>query len=193
MVGEMGATDTRQRRRRTEGFKPHYEDQSALDQYLGDVSRHELITPKEEIELGHRARAGDEEAIMALARANLRFVISVAKKYQNRGVSLIEVAIILIILAMILGLLWGLSAPRIPGGSAFTLDYIKPFGQIFIRLLQMIAVPLVFSSLIIGIAKLKDMSKLTRIGGRTLLFFICTAFIATTIGITLFILIWKIT
>ncbi|HWV57522.1 MAG TPA: RNA polymerase sigma factor RpoD/SigA [Longimicrobiales bacterium] len=66
------------------------EEQNALDQYLRDVSRHELITPEQEIELGRRARAGDEEAVQQLVRANLRFVISVAKKYQNRGVSLID-------------------------------------------------------------------------------------------------------
>lgn len=66
------------------------EEQSALDQYLRDVSRHELITPEREKELGRRARRGDEEAIQELARANLRFVISVAKKYQNRGVSLTD-------------------------------------------------------------------------------------------------------
>jgi RNA polymerase primary sigma factor len=90
MVGEMAMIETKKRRRRTDGFRPLYEDQSALDQYLGDVSRHELITPAEEIELGRLAQAGDEDAIMALARANLRFVISVAKKYQNRGVSLAD-------------------------------------------------------------------------------------------------------
>jgi len=66
------------------------EEQSALDQYLRDVSRHELITPDREKELGARALKGDEEAIQELARANLRFVISVAKKYQNRGVSLTD-------------------------------------------------------------------------------------------------------
>ena len=85
----MAATDTKKRRRgRSDSFRASYEDQTALDQYLRDVSQHELITPQEEIELGHRAQAGDEDAVMALARANLRFVISVAKKYQNRGVSL---------------------------------------------------------------------------------------------------------
>jgi RNA polymerase primary sigma factor len=54
------------------------------------VSKHELITPEEEIEYGRRAQAGDEDAVQRLVRANLRFVISVAKKYQNRGVSLID-------------------------------------------------------------------------------------------------------
>lgn len=64
------------------------EDQSSLDQYLKEVSTHKLLTPAQEIELGRRARAGDEDAVNELTRANLRFVISVAKKYQNRGVSL---------------------------------------------------------------------------------------------------------
>jgi RNA polymerase primary sigma factor len=66
------------------------EEQSALDQYLRDVSRHELITPDREKELGALAQLGEEDAIQELARANLRFVISVAKKYQNRGVSLTD-------------------------------------------------------------------------------------------------------
>jgi len=71
-------------------FDGSVEEQSALDQYLRDVSRHELITPEKEKELGARAQNGDEDAVQELARANLRFVISVAKKYQNRGVSLTD-------------------------------------------------------------------------------------------------------
>ncbi|MBI4408977.1 MAG: RNA polymerase sigma factor RpoD/SigA [Gemmatimonadetes bacterium] len=89
------ATEVRKRRRR--GATPvsefgggAAEEQTALDQYLREVSRHELITVQEEIELGRRARKGDEEAVQRLVRANLRFVISVAKKYQNRGVSLVD-------------------------------------------------------------------------------------------------------
>jgi RNA polymerase primary sigma factor len=88
--------ETRKRRRRRSStdvlseFTGPAEERTALDQYLRDVSKHELITPEEEIELGRRARAGDEEAVQRLVRANLRFVISVAKKYQNRGVSLID-------------------------------------------------------------------------------------------------------
>jgi RNA polymerase primary sigma factor len=82
----------RRRRRGIEldGFGGAAEERSALDQYLREVSRHDLLTPQQEIELGHRALAGDEVAVQALVRANLRFVISVAKKYQNRGVSLID-------------------------------------------------------------------------------------------------------
>jgi RNA polymerase primary sigma factor len=72
------------------GFDASIEEKTALDQYLRDVSRHELITPDMEKILGARAQKGDEEAVQELAKANLRFVISVAKKYQNRGVSLTD-------------------------------------------------------------------------------------------------------
>ncbi|MGD2152063.1 MAG: sigma-70 factor domain-containing protein, partial [Gemmatimonadales bacterium] len=63
-------------------------EDSALDQYLQDVSQHGLITPEEEIRLARRAQKGDTGAIQALCKANLRFVISVAKKYQGRGLPL---------------------------------------------------------------------------------------------------------
>ncbi|MGH7459283.1 MAG: sigma-70 family RNA polymerase sigma factor [Longimicrobiaceae bacterium] len=91
----MIATATRKTRRRGRQrgtveptFGNGFEDRSSLDQYLKEVSTHGLLTPEEEIETGRRSLAGDEEAVQALVRANLRFVISVAKKYQNRGVSL---------------------------------------------------------------------------------------------------------
>jgi RNA polymerase primary sigma factor len=90
---QKGATRTRRKRKGGNlltGFDASVEEQTALDQYLRDVSRHELITPDREKELGARARLGDEEAVQELARANLRFVISVAKKYQNRGVALTD-------------------------------------------------------------------------------------------------------
>ena len=86
--------EARKRRRRgngrIEGLLDGAEERTALDQYLRDVSRHELLTPEQEIALGRLARTGDEDAIQSLVRANLRFVISVAKKYQNRGVSLTD-------------------------------------------------------------------------------------------------------
>jgi RNA polymerase primary sigma factor len=87
------ARKTRRRKRSApnlrEGFADSAtEDQSSLDQYLKEVSTHSLLNSAQEIELGKRAQAGDERAVQELVRANLRFVISVAKKYQNRGVSL---------------------------------------------------------------------------------------------------------
>ena len=86
-----GTTPRKRKRTSPRGdaeFHAPNEDQSSLDQYLKEVSTHKLLTGPQEIELGRRARAGDEDAVSELVRANLRFVISVAKKYQNRGVSL---------------------------------------------------------------------------------------------------------
>ena len=60
----------------------------SLNSYLQDVSKIELITADEEVELAQRIRAGDQRALDKLARANLRFVISVAKQYQNQGLTL---------------------------------------------------------------------------------------------------------
>ena len=95
MATLMDSTERRRRKRRgtgaeLEGFSRPAEEQGALDQYLREVSLHPLIKADEEIELGRRAQVGDEDAVAQLVRANLRFVISVAKKYQNRGVSLID-------------------------------------------------------------------------------------------------------
>jgi len=58
-----------------------------LDLYLDELGRHSLLGPEEEREVARRARAGDQRAFDRLVRANLRFVVSVAKRYQNRGLS----------------------------------------------------------------------------------------------------------
>jgi RNA polymerase primary sigma factor len=61
-----------------------------LDLYLRDISRYPLITQADEVALAQRIRRGDQEALDTLVRSNLRFVVSVAKKYQNQGVSLAD-------------------------------------------------------------------------------------------------------
>jgi RNA polymerase primary sigma factor len=63
-------------------------DEGSLDQYLRDISIYPLITREEEVTLAQRIRKNDQEALDKLVRSNLRFVVSVAKKYQNQGVSL---------------------------------------------------------------------------------------------------------
>ncbi len=63
-------------------------DEGSLDQYLREISQYPLITREEEVTLAQRIKQGDEEALDKLVRSNLRFVVSVAKKYQNQGVSL---------------------------------------------------------------------------------------------------------
>ncbi len=60
----------------------------ALDKYLNDISKIELLTADEEADLARRIRAGDKQALEKLTKSNLRFVVSVAKQYQNQGLSL---------------------------------------------------------------------------------------------------------
>ena len=63
-------------------------DAGTLEKYLQDIAKETLITPEEEVELAQRIKAGDQRALNRLVRANLRFVVSVAKQYQNQGLSL---------------------------------------------------------------------------------------------------------
>lgn len=63
-------------------------DEGSLDQYLREISRYPLITREEEVVLAQAIKTGNEESLDKLVRSNLRFVVSVAKKYQNQGVSL---------------------------------------------------------------------------------------------------------
>ncbi|MCC5926082.1 MAG: dicarboxylate/amino acid:cation symporter [Bacteroidetes bacterium] len=87
-----------------------------------------------------------------------------------------------IILGLILGLLWGLFSTQF-GLNAFTNDFIRPFGTIFVNLLKLIAVPLVLASLIVGVANLNDITKLSRMGGRTIGIYLVTTVFAITIGL----------
>ena len=63
-------------------------ESASLDKYLQEIGREDLITVEEEVELAQRIRKGDRVALEKLTRANLRFVVSVAKQYQNQGLSL---------------------------------------------------------------------------------------------------------
>ncbi|HBJ76658.1 MAG TPA: RNA polymerase subunit sigma [Porphyromonadaceae bacterium] len=63
-------------------------ESASLDKYLQEISREDLISIDEEVQLAQRIRQGDREALNKLARANLRFVVSVAKQYQNQGLTL---------------------------------------------------------------------------------------------------------
>lgn len=89
-----------------------------------------------------------------------------------------------IIMGLILGLVWGLLS-SVVGMNDFTSDFIKPFGTIFIRLLVLIAVPLVLVSLISGIANLNDTTKLSRLGSKTVILYLITTVLAITIGLTI--------
>ena len=90
-----------------------------------------------------------------------------------------------IMIGMLAGVLFGWLMTSVPGGAAFTTDWIKPFGTIFVKLLKLIAIPLILASLIKGISDLKDISKFSRIGGRTIGVYIITTVFAISVGLLL--------
>jgi Na+/H+-dicarboxylate symporter len=89
-----------------------------------------------------------------------------------------------IIIGMGLGVVYGLIASNM-GWIDFTNNWIKPWGVIFVNSLKLIAVPLVFASLVKGVASLSDISRLSRIGGKSITLFLATTVIAGTIGLLL--------
>ncbi|MFD0836398.1 dicarboxylate/amino acid:cation symporter [Mariniflexile aquimaris] len=89
-----------------------------------------------------------------------------------------------IIIGMLLGIIWALLSSTL-GWSSFTINWIDPFGNIFINLLKLIAVPLVLFSIIGGVANIGDPSKLGRMGGKTLLIYLLTTIMAISLGLVL--------
>ena len=89
-----------------------------------------------------------------------------------------------IFIGMGLGILWGLVSVW-TGWETFTTDWVKPWGTIFLKLLKLIAVPLIFVSLVKGISSLTDITKLSRIGYKTIVIYIVTTVFATTVGLAL--------
>ena len=90
-----------------------------------------------------------------------------------------------IIIGMVLGLIFGFILLQFEGGKNFSNSWIKPVGTIFIKLLKLIAIPLILASLIKGISDLKDISKFKLIGLRTIIVYVCTTIIAISIGLIL--------
>ncbi|MGC6438192.1 MAG: dicarboxylate/amino acid:cation symporter [Flavobacteriaceae bacterium] len=90
-----------------------------------------------------------------------------------------------ILIGMLLGVVFGFLMLQIEGGNHFISNWIKPLGTIFVKLLKLIAVPLILASLIKGISDLKDISKLASIGVKTIVTYVITTIIAISIGLTL--------
>jgi Na+/H+-dicarboxylate symporter len=90
-----------------------------------------------------------------------------------------------ILIGMATGVIFALILTRFSWGPDFVSDWIKPFGNIFINALKLIAVPLILASLIKGISDLKDISKLSKMGLRTIITYVITTVIAVSIGLTL--------
>lgn len=87
-----------------------------------------------------------------------------------------------IIIGMVAGVLFGILATNL-GWNDFTKDYIKPFGTIFLSSLKLIAIPLILASLIKGVSDLQDMSKLSKMGGRTVGLYLMTTVFAVCLGL----------
>ena len=85
---------------------------------------------------------------------------------------------------MLIGVLFGLIMSQMSFGKSLIVDYVKPFGTIFINSLKLIAIPLILASLIKGISDLKDISKLSMLGSRTIALYLMTTVIAVSIGLT---------
>jgi proton glutamate symport protein len=90
-----------------------------------------------------------------------------------------------ILLGMVFGVLFALLLVQFSWGKQIIVDWIKPFGNIFINLLKLIAVPLILASLIKGVSDLKDISKLSKMGGRTIGMYILTTVFAVSIGLVI--------
>lgn len=89
-----------------------------------------------------------------------------------------------ILLGIAFGILAGVIAIQFDGGSSLITNWIKPFGTIFINLLKLIAIPLIITSLIKGISDMKDISQLSKMGGKTFAIYILTTLFAVIIGLT---------
>ncbi len=90
-----------------------------------------------------------------------------------------------ILIGMVLGILFGFLMTGFDSGREIVNDWINPFGSIFVRLLKLIAIPLILASLIKGISDLKDISKFSKIGLRTMVTYIITTVIAISIGLVI--------
>ncbi len=90
-----------------------------------------------------------------------------------------------IMIGMVAGILFGFGMTYVDWGREFVQDWINPLGTIFVKLLKLIAIPLILASLVKGISDLKDISKFRNIGLRTIIIYICTTVVAITIGLLL--------
>lgn len=90
-----------------------------------------------------------------------------------------------IFIGIALGGIFGLVMTQFSWGKNLVLDYVKPFGNIFINSLKLIAIPLIIASLIKGISDLKDISKFSKIGSKSIILYLSTTLIAVCIGLTI--------
>lgn len=90
-----------------------------------------------------------------------------------------------ILIGMITGILFGFAMTQVAWGATFVADWIQPIGNMFVKLLKLIAIPLILASLVKGVSDLKDISKFRSIGLRTIVIYMITTLVAITIGLLL--------
>lgn len=88
-----------------------------------------------------------------------------------------------ILLGLVLGLSFAILSVKLGWPTSFTINYIKPFGTVFLNSLKMVAIPLVFVSLVVGVTSIEDVTKLSRIGGKTFLIYTVTTILAVALGL----------
>lgn len=90
-----------------------------------------------------------------------------------------------ILVGMALGLAFALLSAKLGWPASLTTNYIKPLGTVFLNSLKMVAMPLVFVSLVVGVTSIEDMTKLSRIGGKTFFIYTTTTVVAVALGLTI--------
>lgn len=90
-----------------------------------------------------------------------------------------------ILIGLVLGLLFAVLSIKLGWPASWTVHYIKPFGTVFLNSLKMIAIPLIFASLVVSITSIEDVTKLSRIGGRTFLIYTATTVLAVGLGLAI--------
>ncbi len=90
-----------------------------------------------------------------------------------------------ILIGLLLGLLFAWVSVNAGWSASFTINYIKPFGTVFLNSLKMVAIPLIFVSLIVGVTSIEDVTKLSRIGGKTFFLYITTTILAVILGLAI--------
>jgi len=88
-----------------------------------------------------------------------------------------------ILIGLVLGLSFALLSVKLGWSPSFTINYIKPFGTVFLNSLKMVAIPLVFVSLVVGVTSIEDVARLSRIGGKTFLIYTATTILAVALGL----------
>jgi Na+/H+-dicarboxylate symporter len=88
-----------------------------------------------------------------------------------------------ILIGLFLGLSFAIVSIKLGWPASFTINYIKPFGTVFLNSLKMVAIPLIFVSLVVGVTSIEDVTKLSRIGGKTFLIYTVTTILAVALGL----------